>query len=140
MWSGGKDGDTHSPLDRDESMAHLCSHTEDAARITGERFEWGTYIERIYLDAKRGWSESERESPTRKTRYGGKRLKIRPDHGALIVVGGVTNHSWNVGKRHTGRRGAGFPIARKKEGAQSATTNDPACNTEQNGPETGSTV
>lgn len=54
MWSGGKDGDTHSPLDWDDSMARLSSHPGDAARITGERFERGIYIERIYLNAKRG--------------------------------------------------------------------------------------
>src|SRR6266566_3784599 len=63
------------------------------------------------------------------------RLKIRPDHGAPIVVSGMTIHSRNAGKQHAGRRGAGFPIARKNRGAHSATTNDPACNTEQNGPE-----
>ncbi|GCE16688.1 hypothetical protein KDK_04880 [Dictyobacter kobayashii] len=71
MWSGGKDGDTHSPLDRDESMAHLCSHPEDAARITGQRFKRGTYIECIYLNAKRGWSESECKNPMKGTGYGG---------------------------------------------------------------------
>src|SRR6266568_2308792 len=68
------------------------------------------------------------------------RLKIRPDHGAPIVVSGVTIHSRSVRKWHTGRRGAGFPIARKNRGAHSATTNDPACNTEQDGPEARSAV
>ncbi len=71
MWSGGKDGDTHSLLNWDDSMAHLSSHSGDAARITGQRFKRGTYIERIYLNAKRGWSESERESPMKGPRYGG---------------------------------------------------------------------
>jgi len=65
-----EDGDTHSPLDRNESMPHFCSHTEDAARITGQRFKRGTYIERIYLNAKRGWSESERKDPMKGTCYG----------------------------------------------------------------------
>ncbi len=54
MWSGGKDGDTHSLLDWDDSMAHLSTHTGDATRVTGERFKRGTYIERIYLNVKRG--------------------------------------------------------------------------------------
>lgn len=35
-------------------MAHLRSHSGDTARITGQRFEQGTYLERIYLKAKRG--------------------------------------------------------------------------------------
>ncbi|GHO88565.1 hypothetical protein KSZ_65710 [Dictyobacter formicarum] len=68
---GWEDGDTHSPLDRDESIAHLCSHPGDAARITGEQFKRGTYIERTYLNAKRGWPESECKDPMEGTGYGG---------------------------------------------------------------------
>jgi len=52
-------------------MPHLSSPSGDAARITGERFEWGIYIERIYLNAKRGSSESECENPMKGRRYGG---------------------------------------------------------------------
>jgi len=70
MWSGEKDGDTHSPLNWDDSMAHLSSHSGDAARITGQRFERGIYIKRLYVNAKRGWSESEWEDPTKGSRYG----------------------------------------------------------------------
>src|SRR6266567_7936943 len=50
------------------------------------------------------------------------------------------DHPGSAGKLHAGRRDAGFPIARKNGGAPSATTNDPACNTEQDGPETRSAV
>lgn len=53
-WSGEQDGDTHSLLNAGDSMAHLRSHSGDTTRITGQRFEQGTYIERIYQDAKRG--------------------------------------------------------------------------------------
>ncbi len=52
-------------------MARPSSHPGDAARITGQRFKQGTYIERTYLNAKRGWSESEGEGSRKSTRYGG---------------------------------------------------------------------
>jgi hypothetical protein len=52
-------------------MARFSSHPGDAARVRGQRFKQGTYIERLYVNAKRGWSESEGESSRKSIRYGG---------------------------------------------------------------------
>lgn len=78
---------------------------------------------------KRGWSESEGQS----SGYSGKRLKIRPDHGAGVVVGGGHVPPENMGKPCTGRRPADFPVAKDMRGAQSATTKHTSRNSEQDG-------
>src|SRR5215470_12294419 len=62
-------------------------------------------------------------------------LKIRPDHGTSVVVGGRdTTHPRSVGKRRAGRRDAGFPMARNERGARSARTEHGACATSHHGP------